>query len=71
MDEQTADRIARIRAELREFDKAKRDRKLRAGKAMPKTYRECDIFASDLLAPRPAPRRRKKAGDTQTDPDST
>ncbi len=47
--EERAEAIRRIRAELRGFDKARRERRIRQGRAKPKTMREMEIFGADLL----------------------
>lgn len=41
--------VDEIRAELREFQRDERDRKIRMGRAKPRTLREFEIFAKDLL----------------------
>jgi hypothetical protein len=56
MDEATAALIAELRKELREFDKPRREKLLRRGRVKPKTAKEWEIFASDLLNHRPVPR---------------
>jgi hypothetical protein len=47
--------LAELRRELRQFQQAERDKKLRAGKAKPRTLREWSIFGQDLLPKRDAP----------------
>lgn len=45
-----------VRAELlafaRQWSREQRDKKVRAGRIMPQTYREIGMFASDLLGER-------------------
>jgi hypothetical protein len=41
-----------LRAELRELDRPRRERKLRRGLVSPRNRAEQEIFAADLLAPR-------------------
>lgn len=45
------DVLARARALRRELERDKRDRRLRAGLAKPRTAREAAIFAADLHLP--------------------
>lgn len=40
--------LAELRAELREFEREKRDRKLRRGRAYPRTMRETEIFLAGM-----------------------
>ncbi len=51
--DERAELIRKIRGELREFDKARRERRIRQGRAKPRTMREMEIFASDLIEKRP------------------
>lgn len=48
--------LAELRAELREFEREKRDRKLRRGRAYPRTMRETQIFLAGVAkrCPKPA-----------------
>jgi hypothetical protein len=60
--EETSERVARLRAELRAFNKAKRDKRLRQGLAKPRTYAEIEIFGADLFN-----RRIEDPPDTKED----
>lgn len=47
--------LAELRAELREFEREKRDRKLRRGRAYPRTMRETEIFLAGIAERHPEP----------------
>lgn len=55
-------RIAQVRRELKEFDRPRREKLVRLGRVKPKNAKEWEMYASDLLAPRPAPRQQRKGG---------
>jgi hypothetical protein len=43
----------RLRAEVRDIKRLRREMQLRAGRVKPRTQAEAEIFAADLLADRP------------------
>jgi hypothetical protein len=47
--------IDEIRAELRKFDREQRDRKLRRGRAYPRTARESEIWLAGAAKRHPKP----------------
>ncbi|WP_156366059.1 hypothetical protein [Nocardiopsis sp. NRRL B-16309] len=46
---------AEILEKVREFQRQEHERKVRAGRAKPRNYREMEMFAVDLLGPREEP----------------
>ncbi len=49
MDEESKARLDALRQEMREYEKQKRRRRLRRGLAKPRTMKEFEIFAADLV----------------------
>ena len=47
--EEVADLRARLQREIREFERPRREKALRQGRVKPRTMKEAEIFAVDLL----------------------